>query len=115
MYNPGTKEFDFLIASKELAILQQIELINRGERFEETAQLFELLDSLDPERLNELLTEASIKVKRIFLFLADYYNHPWKRNIQPEVIDSGRSIITIEKRGKYLKNFHLVIPGGFNA
>ncbi len=115
MYNPGTKEFDFFIASKELAILQQIELINRGERFEETAQLFELLDSLDPERLNELLTEASIKVKRIFLFLADHYNHPWRKNIQPDVIDSGRSIITIEKRGKYLKNFHLVIPGGFNA
>jgi hypothetical protein len=31
LYNPGTKEFDFFIAKKELAILEQIELINRGK------------------------------------------------------------------------------------
>jgi len=115
LYNPGTREFDFFIASKELAILQQIELINRGESFEETAQLFEMLDSLDPRRLNELLTEASIKAKRIFLFLADFYNHPWKKNISPGVISSGSSVITITKKGKYLRKYHLVIPGGFNV
>ncbi|NIM15038.1 MAG: hypothetical protein GTO45_24005, partial [Candidatus Aminicenantes bacterium] len=70
LYNPGTKIFDFFIAKKELAILEQIELINRGETFEETAQLFELLSSMDSKLINELLKEASIKAKRIFLFLA---------------------------------------------
>ena len=115
LYNPGTREFDFFVASKELAILQQIELINRGESFAETAQLFEILDSLNPDLLNEILTEASVKAKRIFLYLADFYNHPWKKNIHPEVIDSGSSVITVEKRGKYLKKYHLVIPGGFNV
>lgn len=115
LYNPQTREFDFFIASKELAILEQIELINRGESFEETAQLFEMLDSLNPERLNEILTEASIKAKRIFLFLADVYNHPWKKDLLPGVIGSGNSVITIKKKGKYLKKYHLVIPGGFNV
>jgi hypothetical protein len=115
LFNPGTKEYDFSIASKELAILEQIELINRGESFLETAQLFEILDSLDTELINEMLKEASIKVKRIFLFLADYYNHSWKKSLNRRVIAPGNSVITVEKGGKYLKDYHLVIPGGFGV
>ncbi len=114
-FNPGTKEFDFLIATAELAILEQIELINRGESFMETAELFEVLDSLNPGTINELLKEASIKARRIFLFLSDFYNHPWKRKLAPELIAHGNSVITIEKGGRYLKNYHMVIPRGFDV
>jgi hypothetical protein len=115
LYNPGTKKFDFFIATRELAIFEQIELINRGESFEETAQLFELLNSLSHELLNELLKEASVKTKRIFAFLTDYYNHPWAKGIDKNYIASGQSEITIEKGGKYLKDYRLVVPGAFNV
>ncbi|MGD2088173.1 MAG: type IV toxin-antitoxin system AbiEi family antitoxin domain-containing protein [Candidatus Aminicenantes bacterium] len=115
LHNPGTKEYDFFIATKELAIFEQIELINRGENFEETALLFELLTSLNPELINELLKEASLKTKRIFAFLADSYNHPWVKDINKELLDSGQSEISIEKGGKYVKDYHLVIPGNFNV
>lgn len=115
LFNPGTKEFDFLIATKELAILEQIELINRGENFEETSLLFEILTSLNPELINELLKEASLKAKRIFAFLADHYNHSWVKEINTKFLDSGRSEISIAKGGKYIKDYHLVIPGNFNV
>lgn len=115
LYNPGTKEFDFSIAKKELAIFEQIELINRGENFGETAQLFELLNSLNPELLNELLKEASLKAKRIFSFLTGYYNHSWAKEIDKKLLASGQSEITIEKGGKYIKDYHLIIPGDFNV
>jgi len=115
LFNPNTREFEFFIASRELAIIQQIELINRKESFDETAQLFEMLNSLDPELVNEVLENASIKTKRIFSFLTDFYNHPWKKELSPGIIDSGSSVITIEKGGKFLKDYNLVIPGGFNV
>ena len=115
LFNPNTREFEFYIASRELAIIQQIELINRKESFDETAQLFEMLNSLDPDLVNEVLENASIKTKRIFSFLADFYNHPWKKELKPTIIDSGCSVITIAKGGKFLKDYNLVIPGGFSV
>ena len=115
LFNPNTSVFEFYIATRELAIIQQIELINRRESFGETAQLFEMLNSLDPELVNEVLKNASIKTKRIFSFFADFYNHPWKKELNPMIIDSGCSVITIEKGGKFLKDYNLVIPWGFDV
>jgi len=115
LYNPHTKEFEFYIATRELAIIQQIELINRRENFEETAQLYEMLDSLNPDLVNKVLPKASVKAKRIFSFFADYFNHSWKKELDPQVIDSGHSIITIEKGGKYLKKYNIVVPRGFDV
>lgn len=115
LYNPHTREFEFYIATKELAIVQQIELINRSESLAETAQLYEMLDSLNPELINKVLVKASLKAKRIFSFFADYFNHSWKRELDPGVLDSGHSIITIEKGGKYLKEYNVVIPRDFDV
>jgi hypothetical protein len=115
LFNPNTKEFDFFIATRELAIVQQIELIGRGESFDETAQLFEILDSLNPELINEILVKASFKAKRIFFFFFDLFDPPWKKEVDPGILNSGHSIITVEKGGKYLKNYNLVIPRGFHV
>ena len=74
-----------------------------------------MLNSLDPELVNEILKNASKKTKRIFFFLAEFYNHPWKKELSPNIIDSGRSVITIEKSGKFLKDYALVIPRSFDV
>ncbi|MEN8155281.1 MAG: type IV toxin-antitoxin system AbiEi family antitoxin domain-containing protein [Acidobacteriota bacterium] len=115
LVNPNTKGFEFFIASKELAIVQQIELVGKGESFEETAQLFELLDSMDPDLLKKILKNASKRSRRIFKFFSDFYRHPWNKHISKKVLDSGNSVITIEKGGKYLSQYKLVIPEGFNV
>lgn len=113
--NPNTKSFEFFIASKELAILQQIELVGRGESFEETAQLFELLDSMDPDLLKKVLKKASKRTRRIFAFFSDLFKHPWKKHISKKILDSGDSVITVEKGGRYMSQYNLVIPENFNV
>ena len=115
LVNPNTKDFEFFIASKELAIIQQIELVGRGESFEETAQLFELLDSMDPDLLKKVLKKASIRSRRIFKFFSDFYKHPWNKHINKKILDSGNSVITVEKGGRYLSQYKLVIPESFNV
>lgn len=115
LVNPNTKDFEFFIASKELAIIQQIELVGRRESFEETAQLFELLDSMDPDLLNKVLEKASKRSRRIFKFFSDFYKHPWNKHISKKILDSGNSVITIEKGGRYLSQYKLVIPESFNV
>ena len=115
LFNPNTKGFEFFIASKELAIVQQIELVGRGESFEETAQLFELLDSMDPDLLNKVLKKASKRSRRIFAFFCDFYKHPWNKHISKKILNSGNSVITIEKGGRYLSQYKLIIPESFNV
>ncbi len=115
LFSPNTKDFDFFIASKELAIVQQIELIGEKESFEETAQLFEILDSLDPNLLNKILKRSSNKSKRIFSYFSGFFDHSWWKEINPRSIESGNSVITIEKGGRYLKNYNLIIPRSFNV
>jgi len=113
--NPNTKSFEFFIASKELAIVQQIELVGKGESFEETAQLFELLDSMDPDLLNMVLKKASKRSRRIFKLFSELYKHPWHKDISDKILDSGDSVITVEKGGRYLSQYKLVIPENFNV
>ncbi len=115
LVNPNTKNFEFFIASKELAIVQQIELVGRGESFEETAQLFELLDSMDPDLLNKVLQKASKRSRRIFKFFSDFYKHPWNKYMNKKILNSGNSVITVEKGGRYLHQYELIIPKSFNV
>jgi hypothetical protein len=115
LYNPEIKSFDFFISKRELAILEQIDLINKGETFEETAQLFELLPSLNPDLLNILLKSFSVKVKRIFFFLSEYFNHPWINEIDRKYFSVSNTIVSIQKNGKFLKKYNLIIPREFNV
>jgi hypothetical protein len=115
LVNPNTRSFQFFVASKELAIIQQIELVGRGEGFEETAQLFELLDSMDPDLLNQILKKASQRIRRIFKFFSDLYRHPWNKHLSKKTLNSGDSVITVEKGGRYLSQYKLIIPENFNV
>jgi hypothetical protein len=53
---------------------------------------------------------ASIKVKRLFLFLAEKANHSWVKHLNIEKIDLGSGKRSIVKNGVYNPKFKITVP-----
>jgi hypothetical protein len=71
-----------LVAGSVLhAALEHLDGFPQDASFEEAAELVEGLTTPRPEALQSLLAGCtSVKVKRMFLFVADRAKHPWRAN-----------------------------------
>ena len=89
---------------------------NNRHSFEHAAQVFEGLTVLRPEMAGDLLTTCrSIKVKRLFLFLANHFDYPWTRQLDTTKIDLGQGNRQVVKGGKLDKFYQITIPEDFGA
>lgn len=104
------KDFSIKISSQERAILEMLYLAPDKNSIKEIYQLMEAMSVLKPKLLQELLENcSSIKVKRVFLYLADKLNYPWFKKLDITKIDLGSGKRTIEKVGKLDKKYNIVI------
>ncbi|WP_448547178.1 type IV toxin-antitoxin system AbiEi family antitoxin domain-containing protein [Thalassotalea fusca] len=98
----------------ELAVLEVLENVNDESSFTFAAELFQGLTSLRPRRLQSLLERSkAIKVKRLFLFLAHYYHHPWLKRLNETKIDLGSGKRQIVKGGTLDKKYLITVPSQF--
>ncbi len=105
------RNFAVRISSPERAILECLYLAPDEMDLLECAQLMEGLVNLRPKLVQTLLTAcSSIKVKRLFLFLADKFHHPWFPLIDASKIELGRGDRSLAKGGVYVAKYHLVLP-----
>lgn len=104
------KDFSTKISTKERALLEMIHLAPNKNSLNEVYQLMELMPVLKSKLLQELLENcSSIKVRRVFLYIAENLNYPWFKNLDPTKIDLGKGKRTIEKGGKLDKKYNIVI------
>lgn len=74
------------------------------------------LVNLRPRRLQALLEDAgSIKVKRLFLFLADRHRHKWLHCTDRDKISLGSGKRVIFKGGKLDPEYKITIPENMDA
>ena len=106
-------EFSFTLSSPERAILEILYLVPDKQGIEEALLLFEGLTTLRPKLLQELLTNCqSIKVKRLFLFMADRQQHPWVKRLDVSKTDLGHGKRSIVKGGMLNKKYGITVPYG---
>lgn len=99
------------ISSPERAILECLYLAPNRFDLMECHQLMTGLANLRPGLVQELLEACrSIKVKRLFLYLADKAGHQWFKFLDREKLDLGKGDRTIVKGGVYVADFGIVIP-----
>jgi len=111
-YNCG--EFQIDISTRERAALEIVELLGRFHDFEECRLLFENLGTLRPKVVQELLeTCASIKAKRVFLFLCKNLGHKWVQDLDLSRIDLGSGPREVTPGGYYDAEFKITYPKGF--
>lgn len=77
---------------------------------------FEGLTSLRPKVINELLLACnSLKVKRLFRFLASHYAYPWSEKLDRSAIDLGKGNRLIVRGGRYDREFRITVPERFGT
>jgi len=108
------REFDgikILLASPERAILEVLYLVPTKQTFEEAFLLMEGLTNLRPDVVQKLLKNCnSIKVKRLFLYMAEKNNHPWISGLNLKKIDLGSGKRKIGDGGVFDTKYQLSVP-----
>lgn len=102
------------LSSIERAVLELLYLVPKKQSLEEAKYLIEGLVTLRPKLLQNLLEQCcSVKVKRLFVFLADFCHLPVLKhlNISRLILGSGKRVIG--EGGHYVAKHQLSIPKSF--
>lgn len=113
----ATRDWSLSISTPERALLEMLYLVEKeGITFEFVAEIFQGLTTLRPNVLNELLLECNnIRIRRLFLFLATYFNHAWFKYIKVDEIYIGKGRMQIVKNGVFEKNYLITVPKEYSA
>lgn len=116
-FSSNIKDYDLKVSSPERAIFELLYLVEKdGISFGFVSEIFEGLTTLRPNIINELLQECeSKKVKRLFVFFMEYFNHPWNKFIEIDNIDMGTGKMQIVKGGTLNKKYLITIPKDYTS
>ena len=99
------------ISSKERAVLELLYRVPQKMDFHHAEEIFEGLTTLKPDLLQTLLEKCrSIKVKRLFLYLAEKNSYPWFEKLNFKKIDIGKGKRVIAKNGRLDSKYLITVP-----
>lgn len=105
--------FTLKTSSSERAILECLHLAPATIDLDECYQVMGGLLNLRPTLMQSLLEACnSIKVKRLFLFMADKANLPVMKHLDQTAIDLGSGIRPVVPDGAYDSRYRLMLPKG---
>ena len=103
--------FSIRVSSPERAILECLYLCPDTLNLVECYQIMEGLTTLRPQVVQELLEQCrSIKVKRLFLYMAEKAEHEWYKRLDHAQLDLGKGARSIVKGGIYVEKYALNLP-----
>jgi hypothetical protein len=104
-------EFTIEISSPERAILECLYLVPTHQDIEEAYYIMQGLNTLRPIVMQALLASCkSIKVNRLFLFLAEKTSQPWLKYIDISKINLGKGTRQIVKGGYLDNKYNITLP-----
>lgn len=108
----GAWDWRLLYASDERAIFEVLQDVPARESVHEADVLMQGLANLRPVRLNALLKACtSIKVKRLFLALAERHQHAWFSRLDVSDVDLGKGKRVLVPGGKLHPKYLITLPG----
>lgn len=94
--------FTIPVSTPERAILEYLDDVPDKHPLNEAFQIMEMLYNARPDILQALLESCnSVKVKRLFLLLAEDLNHSWYEDLDISRINIGSGNRVIDKGGSY--------------
>lgn len=104
--------FSIKVSAPERAIMEMLHFVPKEETYEEAKLLMEGLTTLRPQLLQALLEQCkSVKVKRLFLLLAEACNHKWIMRLQQTKIDIGKGKRVLIPGGQFNSKYRISVPG----
>jgi len=105
------KGFKVKISSSSRAIFECLYLTPKTQPLFEVYELMESLNNLRPKSVQILLEEcSSIKVKRLFLYMADKAEHEWLNFVNLDNVDLGSGKRSIVRGGVYVSKYQITVP-----
>jgi len=104
------KEFSIRISAPERAALEMLYYVPDKQGFDEALKIMETLVSLRPELMQELLERCQfVKVKRLFMYMAERLALPWFRELKTDLIDLGQGKRVIVTNGVLDKKYLITV------
>lgn len=95
----------------EKALLEVLTEVPSAVSFEHADALMQGLSNLSPKKIDALLrTCRSIKVKRLFLWLAERNGHPWYKRLEPTEYDLGSGKRVLAQHGRLHARWAITVP-----
>lgn len=105
------KMFSLTMATPARAMLECLHLAPEKQDLMECFHLMEGLVNLRPKEVQALLGVCtSVKVKRLFLYLAEKCNHAWLSYLDVSKIELGKGDRSIVPEGSYIKEYNISVP-----
>lgn len=103
--------FTIRLSSPERAMMELLYLVPKAESFEESFLLMEGLTTLRPKLVQELLEKCHyVKVKRLFMVLAERANHSWVKKLDLSKVNFGTGDRMLIKGGRMDKKYRISVP-----
>lgn len=110
------KGFSVKVSSPARAVMECLHLAPKNQPLLEVYELMEGLNNLRPATVQKLLENcSSVKVKRLFLYLADKAGHEWLNYIDRKKIDLGTGKRSIVASGIYIPEYRITVPKELGA
>ena len=114
--NVGLEEYDnrghnLLMSGPERAFMECLHLAPSNYSLMDVYYIMEMLTTLRPKLVQQLLEEcSSVKVKRLFMYMAEKSGHQWFKALNISKIDLGKGDRLITHGGKYVGKYGIIIP-----
>lgn len=110
------KSFKVKISSPARALMECLYSAPKSQPLMEVFELMEGLNNLRPATVQTLLEECtSVKVKRLFLYLADKAGHEWLSYINLDKVNLGSGKRAIVSDGVYVSKYQITVPKELEA
>jgi len=105
------KSFSIKVSNAARAMLECLYLAPEKQELLECCELMEGLNNLRPDQVQELLEKCqSVKVKRLFLYIAEKIGHDWFQYLDLKTVDLGIGKRSIVKNGVYIPKYQMTVP-----
>ncbi len=110
------KGFTVKVSSPARAVMECLYLAPKTHPLLEVYELMEGLNNLRPDSVQKLLEGCtSVKVKRLFLYLADKAGHDWLSYLSLDKVDLGSGKRAIVNNGVYVPRYQITVPEAFGS
>lgn len=105
------KLFSIKVSSPARALMECLYLTPEKQELLECYELMEGLNNVRPQLVQSLLEVCrSVKVKRLFMYLAEKAGHDWIQYLNIEKVDFGSGKRSIVENGVYIAKYQITVP-----
>ena len=103
--------FNLLVSNPARALMECLYLTPKKQELTECYEIMEGLNNLRPKQVQELLEACtSVKVKRLFLYMAEKTGYHWFKYLNINSIDLGKGKRSLVKDGVYIPKYQITVP-----